>query len=192
MLNIRLLILVLILAPAAAPAAAGNLLGNGGFETGPGSGNRPDGWYATVLQPTADSVGFRWDDEGAHGGDRCVSVMITADHPDQRVFYNWTAVAAGWQAGRTYELTGWIRTRDLSRPAAVVVQCWDEERKQMLAFASTQMRHPVSATTDWTEVRAAFTVPEGTAEVRVRAGITAPENRGGQAWFDDLAVRAAD
>jgi hypothetical protein len=195
---VRLLILVpvlaLVLAPAAAPAAGGgvNLLVNGGFETGPGAGNRPNGWYATVLQRTAAVVGFRWDDAVAHGGARSVCILIGADHPDERVFYNWTAVAEGWQAGRTYELAGWIRTEDLARPAAIVVQCWDQERHEMLGFASTQMRHPVSASTGWTEVRTTFTVPEGTAEVRVRAGITAPENRGGRAWFDDLAVRAVE
>jgi hypothetical protein len=44
-------------------------------------------------------------------------------------------------------------------------------------------------TSDWRQVGTVFTVPPGTAEVTIRAGICTPENRGGRVWFDDLAVR---
>ena len=59
----------------------------------------------------------------------------------------------------------------------------------MLGFATTQRDYPVSGTSDWTKVRTAFTVPEGTAEVRIRAGIAVPENIGGKVWFDDIDIR---
>lgn len=58
----------------------------------------------------------------------------------------------------------------------------------MLGFATTQKDHPITGTSDWTQVGTVFTVPAGTGEVRIRAGIATPENNGGQAWFDDLRV----
>ena len=33
-----------------------------------------------------------------------------------------------------------------------------------------------------------FTVPEDTKEVRIRIGISSPENNGGQVWFDDIKI----
>jgi hypothetical protein len=53
---------------------------------------------------------------------------------------------------------------------------------------STDMLYTMG-TSDWRQVGTVFTLPPGTAEVTIRAGICTPENRGGRVWFDDLAVR---
>jgi hypothetical protein len=32
-------------------------------------------------------------------------------------------------------------------------------------------------------------VPPATEQLRIRAGMAAPDNRGGKVWFDDIALR---
>jgi hypothetical protein len=165
------------------------VLQNGGFEPLSDVEKSPSGWYATELPQTKDYVAFTWDDSVKHSGRRSVSIAIDADHPDEPIAYNWTRTLHGWQVGGAYELTGWIKTRDLAEPAWICVQCWNSDRSEMLGFTTTQHDYPIAGTTDWTRAGLAFEVPPGTAEVRVRAGIATPADRGGQAWFDDLEVR---
>ena len=166
-----------------------NLLLGGGFEQQSELQKSPAGWFATEVSHTKEFVTFEWDDEKAHGGERSVSIAIDADHPEERICYNWTKPVQGFRVGASYELSGWIRSENLPDAAWIVAQCWDESRSEMVGFATTQKDYPVTGTSDWVQVGTVFTVPEGTAEVIIRAGICTPENRGGRAWFDDLAVR---
>jgi len=164
-------------------------LADGGFEIQTSPAESQTDWYATELLHTKEFVSFEWDDQIVHSGERSVSIAITAAHPDELINYNWTTVVPGCQVGKTYELSGWIRTENLSGPAWIVIQCWDEARTEMLELTSTHEEYPVIGTSDWTQAKVTFTVPADTAEVRIRAGIATPENRGGKVWFDDLAVR---
>ena len=164
-------------------------LADGGFETQISPAESQTDWYATELLHTKEFVSFEWDDQIVHSGERSVSIAIVASHPDEAISYNWTTVVPGCQVGKTYELSGWIRAEDLSGPAWIVIQCWDEARTEMLELTSTHEEYPVIGTSDWTQAKVAFTVPADTAEVRIRAGIATPENRDGKVWFDDIAVR---
>jgi hypothetical protein len=83
---------------------------------------------------------------------------------------------------------GWLKTKNLKAPGFICVQSWDEARKEMLGFATTQADYPITGTTEWTEVKTILSVPEGTAMVVVRAGIAAPENNGGKIWIDDITI----
>lgn len=165
-----------------------SLLANGGFEGQGSQTMTPADWSPTVVQKTKEFVRFEWDDEVAHGGDRSVSIAISPDHPDDVIHYNWVRSIPGCEKGKSYELTGWVKTENMAGPAWVVVQCWNSARDKMLAISNTAKDYPVKGTSDWTRVKLTFTVPEGTGEVLVRAGVAAPENRGGRAWFDDLRV----
>ncbi|HPF71255.1 MAG TPA: carbohydrate binding domain-containing protein [Candidatus Krumholzibacteria bacterium] len=192
---LRLVPLMILLFAGGALAAdepAANLLPGGDFEKHSPLERSPGDWYPTVVPRTEAYVDFSWDDKVAHGGKRSVSIAVDKDHPEDVIAYNWTSTVAGCEAGRRYELSGWVRAENLASPAWIVVQCWNDKRDTMLGFATTQKDYPVAGTTDWTEVGTTFVVPEGTAEVRVRAGAMAPANRGGRAWFDDLAIRALD
>jgi len=165
-----------------------NLLANGDFEPQTELQRTPTDWYATEVPDTKDFVSFKWDDQVAHTGKRSVSIKIAASHPDRPIAYNWTKVVPGCHVGKSYELSGWVRTENLPGTAWICVQCWNDARSEMLGFATTQKDHPITGTSDWTQVGTVFTVPAGTGEVRIRAGIATPENNGGQAWFDDLRV----
>jgi hypothetical protein len=173
-------------------AACGNppgLVVGGDFEPVSEFEGVPAGWSGTYEPSTAAHVSFAWDREVSHGGDRSISIAIAEDHPDTPVAYNWTRVVNGWKVGATYELEGWIRAEQLSETAWIVVQCWNLEYEEMVGFATTQASHQVWRTTDWTRGGAVIEIPAGTEQVRIRAGIAAPDNAGGKVWFDDIHLR---
>jgi beta-lactamase regulating signal transducer with metallopeptidase domain len=174
--------------PAKAPA--GSLLANGGFEESQDYSTDPEGWFATRWPKTPGHYLLSASKSLAHGGKRSVVVEIGDSHPDTRVDYNWTAVAKGWKAGETYELSGWIKTENVKQTAFIMAQFWSEEgaSKKMIGGATTQMTHPVKGTTDWTRVTTRLRVPEGTGEVRIRAGLSSQDNRGAKAWLDDISL----
>jgi len=169
-----------------------SLLANGGFERNEAQQMTPADWTPTVVQKTKEFVRFEWDDEVVHEGHRSVSIAIAPDHPDDVIHYNWVRSIPGCEAGKSYELTGWIKTENMTGPAWIVVQCWNDARDKMLAISNTAKDYPVKGTSDWTRVKLAIAVPDETSEVLVRAGVAAPENRGGRAWFDDIRVRELD
>ena len=140
------------------------------------------------MPHTKQYVAFTWDQHEVHSGQRSVSITIQDAHPDEMIAYNWTRAIDGCVPGGTYELTGWIKCKSLTETAWIVVQCWDDTLQKMLNFATTQRDYPVLGSSDWTRVGLAFEVPSGTREVRIRAGIATPDNRGGQVWFDDIEV----
>jgi len=166
-----------------------DLLANGGFEPQSDLQKSPVDWYATVLPDTKEFVDFEWDDQVVHTGKRSVSIAIDPAHPAERIDYNWTAVVPGYQVGATYEVSGWVKGENLNGATWIVAQCWDERMSEMLEFATTQKDYPLTGTFDWTQVGTVFTVPEGTEEVRIRAGLSSPDCRGGRIWYDDIGVR---
>jgi hypothetical protein len=183
------ILVVCVLMSVGGCATTSNFLANGDFELQMEQQKSPTDWYATVVPDTKDFVSFKWDDQVAHAGKRSVSIAIAPSHPDKRIAYNWTRTVPGCNAGGSYELSGWVKTENLHGPAWICIQLWNNAKSKMLGFATTQQDYPITGTSDWTKVRTVFTVPAGTAEVRIRAGIASPENNGGQAWFDDLRVR---
>jgi len=166
-----------------------NLVPGGDFEPTSEFEGVPAGWSATSVPRTADYVEFSWDREVSRDGDRSISISISEDHPDDPIAYNWTRTIRGWKVGETYELKGFVRARNLKEAAWIVVQCWNLEYEELVGFASTQSDHPVRGTTDWVRVGQVFEIPVGTEEIRIRAGIAAPDNRGGQVWFDGIEIR---
>jgi beta-lactamase regulating signal transducer with metallopeptidase domain len=172
--------------PATPPAVS--LIANGGFEELQEESEDPKAWFATRLPPTAGHFLLAASPSDMHGGQRSVLLAIGDNHPELKVFYNWTAQAKGWQAGETYELSGWIKVENANHPAAIVAQCWSEDGRRILGGASTQTNLPVTGTTDWTRVSTRLNVPEGTSVVRIRAGLSSQDNRGAKAWFDDISL----
>lgn len=175
----------------AAPDAT-NLLVNGGFEVG--SDGTPAGWVPTVHPELSGYVEFNWSEVENHTGERSASIVIHDDHPADSgpYHYNWyQAINDGFTVGETYELGVWVKTEELTQTAWITVLFVDSELQNIDA-ASTQFVHNLAGTRDWTFVDGSFSIPAGTAQLVVRAGISAPANAGGRAWFDDLAVTQVD
>jgi len=169
-------------------APGGSLLANGGFEQSRDDSSDPESWFATRWPKTPGHFLMDSSSSVAHSGKRSVTVEIGDSHPDdQRVAYNWTAVAQGWKVGETYELSGWIKTENVKKTAFIMAQFWNEEGK-MIGGATTQFVAPVKGTTDWTRASTRLKVPEGTDVVRIRAGLSSQDNRGAKAWLDDISL----
>ena len=160
---------------------------NGSFEIKSLLQNEPVGWVATRVPQTKDFVVFNWDSTEYHSGSYSISIAIDSAHSQDLIAYNWTRTFKDFTIGNKYMISGWIKTIKLKETAWIVVQCWDENQK-IINFSSNQYSHPVQGTTDWTLVKTDFTVPDGTKEVRIRAGIASPENNGGKVWFDDIKI----
>lgn len=165
-----------------------NLFPAGDFERETELQRSPKGWRATVVPQFKDFVAFEWDDQTAHSGKRSVMLAIDAAHPDDMVHYNWNAAVPACKPGGKYKLSGWIKTENVSTTAVIMLQFWVERFTTMLGSATTQAKYKVTGTSDWTKVEVEFTVPEGTGAVVIRAGMIAPNNREGKAWFDDLVI----
>ena len=173
-----------------AKKSAASLLSNGGFEESRNNSEDPEAWHATRIPKTAGHYVLAASSKVAHSGKRSVFLEIGESHPAAIVHYNWTAVAEGWKAGETYELSGWIKTENANRTAFLMAQCWDEETKdgKIIGGASTQFVCPVKGTADWTRVTTRLNIPEGTTVVRIRAGLSSQENPGAKAWLDDISL----
>ncbi|HEX5105587.1 MAG TPA: hypothetical protein VFV87_17330, partial [Pirellulaceae bacterium] len=172
-----------------AEAAAPSLLANGGFEKIGSVSTDPDDWFATRLPTTAGHYVLAASQSVSRSGKCSVVVEIADNHPETPVHYNWTAVAKGWKSGETYELSGWIKTENAKSPAIIMAQLWSEGSKpKIIGGATTQLVQPVTGTKDWTRVSTQLKVPEGTAELRIRAILSSQENRGAKAWFDDISL----
>lgn len=160
---------------------------NGGFEIKSLLKNEPVGWYATRVPQTKDFVIFSWDSTENHSGSYSVSIAIDSAHSQDLIAYNWTRNFPDFTIGKKYSISGWIKTKNLKKSAFIVVQCWDENNT-IKYFFTTQREYPISGTNEWTLVKTDFAVPEGTKDVRIRIGISSPENNGGQVWFDDIKI----
>ncbi|MCX6173685.1 MAG: hypothetical protein NTZ27_02910 [Ignavibacteriales bacterium] len=160
---------------------------NGGFEIKSLFKNEPVSWFATRVPQTKDFVVFAWDSTEHHSGSYSVSITIDSTHPQDEVYYNWTRNFENFEIGKKYSISGWIKTENLKRPPSILVQCWDESNN-MKGFFTTQKEYPIKGNKDWTLVKTDFIVPEGTATVTIRAGISAPVNNGGKVWFDDIKI----
>lgn len=172
--------------PAQAPVVS--LIANGGFEVPQEQSGDPQAWFGTRVPRTAGHFHLAVSPSVAHTGQRSVVVAIGESHPDLRVSYNWTADAKGWQAGETYELSGWIKVENAKRPAVIMAQFLSENGQRMLGGATTEKTSPVQGTTDWTRVSTRLKVPAGTGVVRIRAGLPSQDNPGAKAWFDDISL----
>lgn len=167
-------------------------LPNGSFEQVSNGHRIPDGWLTTGHPALADQVVYSCDSSVSSQGRRSAAISIKPTHPDRRISYNVHRTARGCQVGKTYVLTGRARTERLKAPPYIVVQCLNKDETKPLAFATTRGKDGPKGTTDWTTLETKSSVPEGTEVVRVRAGISAPENAGGTVWFDDISIREVE
>ena len=188
---------VAILAVVAALFCASFVLGdtepadvvrNGDFESSAESKDEPAVWRATRVPHTIEQVTFGWDDQVFHSGSRSASISIDEAHPDDQIHYNWNQHVFGFNPGASYQVTAWIKTRNLTKSAFVVVQCWNQAITEVIGSTTNQNVDEVHGTSDWVRIQTTLEVPEATKRMVVLAGIAVPQNRGGKAWFDDIQI----
>jgi hypothetical protein len=153
-------------------------IANPGFERGThAAGAIPTGWGTVAAVGSSSS--FAWDRAVSHSGKR--SVRVTSATADDAM---WVQSIPVWP-NTWYELSGWIRTRDVAHSTDVL------DPGANLSFLGTWDRSaPVFGTQRWTRV--SVTTNSGTQAYLVIAarlgywsGVTT-----GTAWFDDLTLTA--
>ena len=96
---------------------------------------------------------------------------------------NWSQNVLADLAGKTLEVSGYIRTENATE-AAIWLQCWATQPLRVVHGATTFDTTPVYGTQDWQHVFMTVRVPESSQFVTCRCVL-----RGrGAAWFDDVLV----
>lgn len=169
--------------------ASKSFLVNSGFEEKESAGDTPVGWDKTVLPQYTEYVEFILDDTTAWRGHNSISIRISDDFPaTDPIHFNWHTDCMTLQEDKVYELSCHVKGQNLKESAWVCVQCWDKSNNDMLYFATTQEEYTAKGTFGWKKVRALFSVPAGTSNITVRAGLSAPANRNGRVWFDEIQI----
>jgi serine/threonine protein kinase len=163
---------------AASPASAStNLLRNGGFETLINN-EMPQDWDPVGLG--VKGLAMKADRDIKHGGKASATTINTGADAEP---YNWRQdITDGVPTGKTVELTGWVRTKEVNL-AAVGVQLLDVGGR-LVAFHTTQNKQEFKGTADWQPFTLRFPVPKDT----VRVGVLAILMGRGQVWFDDFQL----
>ena len=83
--------------------------------------------------------------------------------------------------GRTYRLSVWIRSRQIAKPNGLLLKAF---APGMSALQTWQLPHPADQA-EWARGQLDFTMPEGTAVLRVMLGL----DGAGTVWLDDLKMK---
>lgn len=186
----RLSLTVVAVALILVVPAFAHILPDGGMEQPSSRGDGPEHWAPVPPESSEVFEGrLAWADDVAHGGDRSLCIAVDRADSSDGMNYNWKTTTSLCEAGRTYALSAWVKTSDLSSTVALMAQCLGQDPGQPLAFATTQGRYRPAGTTDWTRIWTRFTVPDGTVSVLIRAINAAANGEGGTAWFDDVELQ---
>ncbi|HAU38819.1 MAG TPA: hypothetical protein DCX07_14025 [Phycisphaerales bacterium] len=149
--------------PAASAPAEQNLIVNGGFEDG--------------LEPWSKRDKGEITSETAHGGKQCVMMS----HPgDGNGYYFAYQKPLKLEAGATYRLTAWIKTKGLPAGSETFVRCVAEPSNTM------HLSPIVKGEADWTKVEVEMTLKAGDDRIGIYARCKSPAE--GSAYLDDVSL----
>ncbi|MBP7864433.1 MAG: carboxypeptidase regulatory-like domain-containing protein [Acidobacteria bacterium] len=169
----RILLLILLGCWTPFVAADGNLLVNGGLESG--NGSQPDGW--APFTPGGGAAVFTWDPSARSAGVRSVRIDNPSPNPAM-----WQQVVTV-EAGRVYTLSGDAAFREVAAPGRCGLQLvFRDAADAILRFVNypthTGTREFSPDFPSPLKVRA----PGGAAKVEVNLLLCGP----GTAWFDEV------
>lgn len=154
-------------------AAPADYAVNGGAESGTSS---PASWTSW----TDGSASLTWDSAIRHAGAKSLKIAQSST-ANSTWFQDTTALTPG----RSYTLTGWMKTsavtNGINGNAQVVVEFYNAA-SQLLSSVRTASFY---GTVDWTRVSLKFAVPSGTQTVRIGGYLWSTV---GTVWFDDFSL----
>jgi hypothetical protein len=117
--------------------------------------------------------------EGAKEGRRCAEVSAAPGSPPGDVF--WAELPC--RPGRTYRITGWTRTRDVTGLGMAYMAVYQHDAVgKLVEFRDFAV---VRGTSDWQQFTYDFTPPPRAARLRIPIGLY---QANGTAWFDDIRL----
>jgi len=159
-------------------AVADNLIKNGTFDKG------ADGW---VNQPqTQLGVNSEWSTTA--GRSKTAGVHIESEKGGDQAIWIWRYIITDLPVGKALRVRGWVRGKSVQSLAAICVQGWDADHKNMVDFATTQMSKPLTGDFDWTEIQTDLAVSAQTRQAHILIFIAGV----GEVWFDDISAEPID
>ncbi|MFV1996171.1 MAG: hypothetical protein ACC661_12105, partial [Verrucomicrobiales bacterium] len=141
----------------------------------------PDGWAPAPFQSGAS---LAWDHAVARSG----KASLRIENPRKSDSKLWQQSTARWnslqtpvQPGSEYTLQLWVKTREVSGRARVLLS-WQKSDGSFLDHAATE---PLTGTSDWKQLAISATAPAGAATAAVFLELSGGP---GAAWFDDIVV----
>lgn len=159
-------------------SAPGNLVLNGGFEetqegaAGWLNGIQPSHWGHWIA---AGTPMLAVDEEIKRSGERSVRLEGPAGTTSRAAVSQPIPV----EVGKTYRISGWVRTQEVSNAALIRFQMRREGTSNLLIHVGT-----LSGTNDWTYMERLLTVPDNAALPARLAIEMFLETGSGKVWFD--------
>ncbi|MBI2300887.1 MAG: hypothetical protein HYU66_18410, partial [Armatimonadetes bacterium] len=144
------------------------------------NGDVPEGWDRVQGWQGVQYTGAAArDTEQKHGG--ASSLRLTNSEVNQIVQVSRNVmVGAALQAGHTYRLSAWLRSRGLAQPGGIMLGLFAPELK---STGGARLDYPAE-TAGWARSEATFTVAPATEMLRIMIHLQGP----GTVWIDDLAL----
>ena len=141
------------------------------------------GWSAFAAGPAAS---FTLDDQVRVQGLRSLRITAADTAADAPLRTLVLQVPSSFARGKTLQLTGWLRTRELTGRALLIFEAWGD---RVVAAGDTGIGGGVADDGAWHRVDLQIAVPVDPS-VHSIVVMTAVQGSG-TAWFDDLELRVA-
>lgn len=156
----------------------GPLLENAGFEKG--NARIPDGWHHVGGFQDRKYLGdASRDSVERHDGNVSLRLSNTKADDIAQVAQN-LFVCQSFAAGKTYQLSAWLKTKDVGQAGAIALGALAQPLKHL---GSWQIPMPPPSA-GWTQCRVRFTLPAGTEFLRIMLNL----NGKGVAWIDSIRL----
>jgi len=159
-----------------------NLVKNGGFEK-IGTGNVPAGWK--LLTDRGTKVEASFDNTEKHGGEYSYKVAIAP--PGGRVdLYPKPKSLKDISAGKNYEVSFWIKVKDLDYNRFFVAPAarFNFKPKRIALAPTADLMNKMKGVSGWKNITIKATAPEGAKKIAFDFILTK-----GTVWIDDIEIR---
>jgi len=136
-------------------AGAQELITNGNFD------KNADGWLNQVQGIAG--VQSEWSRDA--GRNASGGIHLRSEKGGEQATWIWRYVIKEMPTDKALRVSGWVKGKGVESLAAICVQGWDEERKKIVAFATTASTKPLTGDFDWTRIETWFTRSAETRQV---------------------------
>jgi len=168
------------LAKSIPPDPPGSVLWDGGFEA-----SFPYGGLGWHFDPVIKGVQVAVDTNEKHSGTQSLRLLFAGR---TNVAFSDICHTAIVEPGKSYRLTGWIRTKGLTTDQGLRFVLYSISNGKMASIASPEIHGDAT----WTPVGLVWTAPPGTQSASVCAARFQSELPDGEisgiAWIDDVAL----
>ncbi|NQT51071.1 hypothetical protein HQ576_03425, partial [bacterium] len=145
----------------------------------------PDGWTPQEAKSPAKVV---WDDAVAHTGRRSLRISDSAN-PAGKEWFDYTGrwvtnASRPVAAGKTYTLSLWIKTQDVTGDASACIAWWAKD-----SWLDESYTKRLRGTADWQHVTLQAKAPAKATHGQVYLNLSRSK---GTVWFDDVVMFQGD